>query len=263
MDMMFTNRVTVVTGSGQGIGKVIALRFASEGSFVVIADINEENSQQTAKEIKDSYGLESLIIQVDVSDEEQVQHLMEKSYRHYNRIDFLVNNSGIAGVAKQIEEIALTEWERTMQINVNGVFLCCKHAIPYMKKKKEQRSIVNIASVTGKRPLIHRLPYATSKMAVIGLTRTLAAEVGPDNIRINSICPGAILGERQQFVIENLAKAQGKTFEEVKREKLESSPLRSFVDPKYVAGMAAFLCSDDAAVITGQDLNVSAGVVMY
>lgn len=260
---MFTNRVCVVTGSGQGIGKVIALRFAREGSFVVIADINEENSLQTAKEIKDVYGQECLIVKTDVSDEKQVQQLMEKSFQYCNRIDFLVNNSGIAGVAKKTEEILLEEWETTMQLNINGVFLCCKYAIPFMKDREEQRSIVNIASVTGKRPLINRLPYATSKMAVIGLTRTLAAEVGPDNIRVNSICPGAILGERQQFVIESLAKARGKTFEEVKQEKLESSPLRSFVDPKYVAGMAAFLCSDDAAMITGQDINVSAGAVMY
>jgi NAD(P)-dependent dehydrogenase (short-subunit alcohol dehydrogenase family) len=260
---MFTKCVSLVTGSGQGIGKVIALRFASEGSFVVIADLNEENAVQTAKEIKDTYGLESLIVKTDVSDEEQVQQLMEKSYKCYNRIDFLINNSGIAGVAKKTEEIHLKEWQATMQVNVNGIFLCCKHAIPFMKNREMQRSIVNIASVTGKRPLINRLPYATSKMAVIGLSRTLAAEVGPDNIRVNSICPGAILGERQQFVIENLAKAQGKSFEEVKQEKLESSPLRSFVDPKYIAGLATFLCSNDAAMITGQDINVSAGVVMY
>jgi len=260
---MFSNLVSIITGSGQGIGKAIALRFASQGSLVVIADINEENSIQTAKEIRDTYGLETLVVKVDVGVEDQVQKMMETSYKWKDRIDFLINNSGIAGVSKQTEEIHIDEWDNVLKINVNGVFLCCKHAIPFMKNRNKQRAIVNIASVTGKRPLINRLPYATSKMAVIGLSRTLATEIGPYNIRVNSICPGAILGERQQFVNKSLAKAKGRSIEEVKQEKLESSPLRSFVDPKYVAAMVSFLCSDDAAMITGQDINVSAGVVMY
>jgi NAD(P)-dependent dehydrogenase (short-subunit alcohol dehydrogenase family) len=166
------------------------------------------------------------------------------------------------GPVKNIEEISLEEWEGTMAVNLRGIFLCCKYAIPPMKIRKKG-SIVNISSVTGKRALTQRTPYATSKMGVIGLTRTLAAEVGKWKIRVNAVCPGAVTGKRQDQVYEGIMKFSGKTMEQVIAERVEISPLRSFVDPKYVAAIVAFLCTEDAAMMTGQDINVSAGAVMY
>jgi len=130
-------------------------------------------------------------------------------------------------------------------------------------KKQEKGSIVNIASITGKRPLTQRLPYAASKMGVIGLTRTLAAEVGKFNIRVNAVCPGAVEGPRLKRVFEGIMKYSGKSWDQVVAERLESTPLKTLIDPIYIAAVVAFLCSEDAAMMTGEDVNVSAGDVMF
>lgn len=179
-----------------------------------------------------------------------------------NRIDILVNNAGVAGPTKNIEDVAAAEWEETMAVNLRGVFFCCKHVIPVMKKQKKG-SIVNICSMAGKRPLAQRTPYATSKMAMIGLTRTLAAEVGEWKIRVNAICPGAVVGSRQKQMYENIMQTSGKTWDEVVRERIAASALKTFIDPEHIAAVVAFLCSEDAAMMTGQDINVTAGTVMY
>jgi NAD(P)-dependent dehydrogenase (short-subunit alcohol dehydrogenase family) len=259
--MRLENQIAIVTGGGQGIGQQISLRLAEEGARVVIADINEAGSRETADMIAKT-GRDARVIPTDVSSETQVAKLIQETLNGEGRIDILVNNSGIMGPVKNIEEISLEEWEGTMAVNLRGIFLCCKYAIPPMKIRKKG-SIVNISSVTGKRALTQRTPYATSKMGVIGLTRTLAAEVGKWKIRVNAVCPGAVTGKRQDQVYEGIMKFSGKTMEQVIAERVEISPLRSFVDPKYVAAIVAFLCTEDAAMMTGQDINVSAGAVMY
>lgn len=260
--MRLENQIAIVTGGGQGIGQQIALRLAAEGAVVVIADINESGSRETAVLIAQSGGREAQVILTDVSSEKQVADLVRTTLARERRIDILVNNSGIMGPVKGIEDISVEEWDETMAVNLRGVFLCCKHVIPQMKTQ-EKGSIVNISSVTGKRPLIQRAPYAASKMGVIGLTRTLAAEVGQWKIRVNAVCPGAVSGKRLDQVYEGIMKHTGKTREQVIAERVGTTPLRSFVDPRYIAAMVAFLCSEDAAMVTGQDINVSAGAVMY
>lgn len=260
--MRLENQIAVVTGGGQGIGQQISYRLAEEGAVVVIADINETGSNETADAITRSGGRKPLVLPTDVTSEKQVADLVETTLRKANRLDILVNNSGIMGPVKAIEEISMEEWDATMAVNLKGVFLCCKHAIPQMKRQAKG-SIVNISSVTGKRPMIQRAPYAASKMGVIGLTRTLAAEVGKWKIRVNTICPAGVSGERIDRVYEGIMKATGKTYEAVIAERIAVSPLQSFVDPKYVAAVVAFLCSEDAAMMTGQDINVSGGAVMY
>jgi NAD(P)-dependent dehydrogenase (short-subunit alcohol dehydrogenase family) len=259
--MRLENQIAIVTGGGQGIGQQISLRLAEEGARVVIADINEAGSRETADMIAKT-GRDVRVIPTDVSSETQVAKLIQETLNREGCIDILVNNSGIMGPVKNIEEIRLEEWEATMAVNLRGIFLCCKYAIPPMKIRKKG-SIVNISSVTGKRALTQRTPYAASKMGVIGLTRTLAAEVGRWKIRVNAVCPGAVTGKRQDQVYEGIMKFSGKTREQVIAERVEVSPLRSFVDPKYVAAIVAFLCTEDAAMMTGQDINVSAGAVMY
>lgn len=260
--MRLQKQIAIVTGGGQGIGEQIAIRLAEEGATVVIADINEKGSWATAEAICRKGGPQAKVVPTDISQESQVQRLMQEALAIDQRIDILVNNSGIMGPVKHLEDILLEEWEETMAVNVRGMFLCCKHAIPAMKKQG-RGSIVNIGSITGKRPLTQRTPYAASKMAVIGLTRTLAAEVGKWKIRVNTICPGGITGPRQDRVFEGIMKFSGKTMEQVRTERAEAAPLKSFVDPKYIAGAVAFLCSEDGALITGQDLNVCAGTCMY
>jgi NAD(P)-dependent dehydrogenase (short-subunit alcohol dehydrogenase family) len=260
--MRLENQIAIVTGGGQGIGQQIALRLADEGAVVFIADINESGSKETADLIARSGGREARVLPTDVSSEKQVADLIRATLDQEHRIDILVNNSGIMGPVKNIEDISVEEWDATMSVNLRGMFLCCKYVIPQMKIQ-EKGSIVNISSVTGKRPLIQRTPYAASKMGVIGLTRTLAAEVGQWKIRVNAVCPAGVTGKRLDQVYEGIMKLTGKTREQVIAERVGATPLRSFVDPKYIAAMVAFLCSEDAAMMTGQDINVSGGAVMY
>jgi NAD(P)-dependent dehydrogenase (short-subunit alcohol dehydrogenase family) len=260
--MRLEKQCAIVTGGGQGIGEQIALRLGREGAVVVIADINLGGAQKTAEAIVANGGREARVIPTDISKEAQVIALVQSVLDIEGRIDILVNNSGIMGPVKNLEDITLEEWRATMAVNLDGMFLCCKHVIPPMKRQGGG-CIVNISSVTGKRPLIQRTPYATSKMGVIGLTRTLAMEVGKWKIRVNAVCPGAVTGPRQELVYEGIMKFTGKSREQVMLERAELSALKTFVDPRQVAAVVAFLCSEDAAMMTGQDLNVSAGAVMY
>ena len=260
--MNLKNQISIVTGGGQGIGREIALRLAQEGAVVVIGDINEQGSHETAAMIAKNGGPKAVVILTDITYEDQVVRLINGTMDIAKRIDILVNNSGVMGPVKNIEDITMKEWEETMAVNVTGMFLCCKHTIPIMKNQGKG-SIVNISSITGKRHLTQRTPYAASKMAVIGLTRTLAAEVGKWKIRVNAICPGGITGERLDRVFEGIMKYTGKSREQIVAERTEATPLKTLVHPKYVAALVAFLCSEDAAMMTGQDINVSAGAVMY
>ncbi len=254
--------VAIVTGGGQGIGRAIAVRLAQEGARVVVADVDTAGAEATAALIKESGGPPALSIPTDVADESQVLALVRQAAALDERIDILVNNAGIMGPVKAVEDIGVDEWTATFAVNLTGTFLCCKHVVPRMKQQRSG-SIVNIASVTGKRPLTHRSPYAASKMGVIGLTRTLAAEVGPWKIRVNAVCPGAVTGPRQDKVYEGIARFSGKPLTQVRAERAELAALKTFVDAKDVAAVVAFLCSADAAMMTGQDVNVSAGAVMY
>jgi NAD(P)-dependent dehydrogenase (short-subunit alcohol dehydrogenase family) len=260
--MRLNGKIAIVTGGGQGIGEQIALRLGRDGAVVVIADINTAGGRRTAEAIVAQGGRAARVIPTDISDERQVIALVGGVIEIGGGIDILVNNSGIMGPVKNIEDISLEEWRATLAVNLDGMFLCCKHVVPVMKRQGGG-SIVNISSVTGKRPLTQRTPYATSKMGVIGLTRTLATEVGRWRIRVNAVCPGAVTGPRQDRVYEGIAKFSGKSLKEVKAERAELSALKSFVDPQHVAAVVAFLCTEDAAMMTGQDLNVSGGAVMY
>lgn len=258
----FDGKVVVITGGGQAMGEQFVMRFAREGAHVVVADIIQEKGDEVVAKL-DRLGLpEAVFCRTDVTDEGMIRETVAKAHAWKGKIDFLVNNSGIMGPVKAVEEISREEWDATFAVNMTGMFLCTKHVLPIMRQQ-QHGSIVNVASVTGKRPLPLRSPYAATKMAVIGFTRTVAEEAGPDGIRVNAVCPGAITGGRQTAVLEGIAKARGIPYEEVVRSRLQSIPLREFIDPSEVAGVVAFLCSDDACKMTGQDLNVSAGAVMY
>ena len=260
--MRLDGAIAIVTGAGQGIGQHIALRLAQDGALVCIVDINLDGLKETEEMITKANAKKPAIILTDVSREGEVEPMVKEALKIADRVDILVNNAGIMGPVKNVEDILVEEWEQTMAVNLRGMFLCCKHVVPIMKRQK-RGCIVNIASVTGKRPLTQRLPYATSKMGVIGLTRTLAAEVGEWNIRVNSVCPGAVEGSRLKKVFEGIMKYSGKTWDQVVSERLESTPLRRLIHPKDIAAVVAFLCSEDGAMITGEDVNVSAGDVMF
>ncbi len=260
--MGMDTRVAIVTGAGQEIGRHIACRLAADGFHVAVIDLNLEKSQETVRGIEERYGGSAQALQADVTSIEEVDRAVAAVNAARNRIDVLVNNAGVPGPVKETEEITLEEWRHTLDVNLTGAFICCRQVIPMMKRQASG-VIVNIASVSGKRPMPLRLPYAVSKMGLIGFTRTLAAEVGKWNIRVNSVCPGSVIGPRQKLVFEGIMKATGRSWDEVAKDKAESAALKRFVDPKDVAAVVSFLAGDDSRIMTGQDINVCAGAVMY
>lgn len=251
-------KIAVVTGAGQGIGKSIASALSENGAKIVLASRNLENLETTASEINS----DSLIVQTDVSNETSVQNLVETVRTEMGSVDILVNNSGVAGPTKPCEEITLEEWEDCFSVNMTGMFLVSKYVIPLMKEKRYGR-IINISSMSGKRPLPNRTPYTSSKMAVIGFTRTLAFELGEFGITVNSICPGATAGPRIDSVIQNMSESFQTTFEEAKKTFTDPSALKTLVTPEDHAALCVFLASDDSVRMTGQDINLTGGLIWY
>ena len=259
--MELHDKIAVVTGGGRGIGRAIALAYAREGAELVLAARSKEALEET-KAMVEALGRRALVVPTDIRQEESVRDLAEQTISAFGRLDILVNNSGVAGPSATLWEISPADWEGTFAVNVTGTFLCCRAFLPSMIERRSG-CIVILSSMTGKRPLYARTPYAASKIALVGLARTLAWEVGPCGIRVNTISPGPVEGERIEWVIRKQAEAQGISLEEARRQFTSSSPLVRLIPASDVAEAAVFLASDKAASITGEDLNVSAGTVMY
>ena len=251
----------IVTGGGRGIGQAICVELANQGFDVVVADIDDGAMDETVALIEDE-GQTGLPVYTDLGDEASIESTIDTVVEKLGSVDVLVNNAGIAGPTTPCEEVATDEWRQTIAVNLTGPFTMCRAVLPYMKDAGYGR-IVNIASVTGKRPLVNRTPYAATKMGLIGFTRTLAAEVGEHDINVNAVCPGSVDGPRIRSVFEKQAEANGQTYEEVRGDVEAESARGELVQREDVADLVSFLCSDEADRITGQDINVSAGKVMY
>jgi NAD(P)-dependent dehydrogenase (short-subunit alcohol dehydrogenase family) len=261
MAMRLKGKRALVTGGGRGIGRAIALRCAAEGADVALAARSADQIEQVAGLIE-AEGRRALPIKTDLRDRDQVEKLAETVTAELGGVDLLVNNSGIAGPMEVLWEADPVQWEETIDVNLNGTFRCCHAFVPGMIARGDG-SIVVIGSVTGKRPLHGRTPYAASKLALVGLVRTLAWELGEHGVRVNLISPGAVSGERIETVIEGQAKTKRVTLEQAREELASGSPLKRFVEPEHVAEAVVFLGADTGASITGEDLNVSAGLAMY
>ena len=261
MSISMDGKVAIVTGTSRGIGQELVRQFARSGAQVVFCARRPEPLRSLEAELERE-GRSVKGIATDVTRPEEVASLVGKTLDRYGRIDVLVNNVGIAGPTKAIEDTELAEWNDTLAGNLTSTFLCLRAVVPVMKKIGGG-SVVNIGSATGKRPLAFRIGYAAAKMGIIGLTRTAAEELGPQNIRVNCICPGAVDGERLDEIISGQANQRGVTAEQIKKAVTGQSPLRALVQAEDVARMALFLGSDLSQHMTGQDINVTAGIVMY
>ncbi len=259
--MKLDGKVVVVTGAGRGIGREIALTCAQEGGSLVLAARSVEALGETADEIEAAGG-QAQVVQTDVSDPEAAAFLASQALSRWGRVDALVNNSGIGGPSAPLWEVQPEDWEQTFAVNVTGVFLCCRALLPSMIEH-QSGSIINIGSMTGKRPLLNRTTYSASKAALIGLTRTLAMESGPHQVRVNLVSPGLVAGERIQWVFEQQAASQGRDADDIRADLEEITPLKRLVTAEDVARTVVFLASDESAGITGADVNVTAGLVMY
>jgi NAD(P)-dependent dehydrogenase (short-subunit alcohol dehydrogenase family) len=246
--MDFTGRKVLVTAGAAGIGRAIANRFRGLGAEVMVTDIDPE-AVDAAKQ--DGFG----VALSDVSDEAQVRSLMQEVRSRLGGLDVLVNNAGIAGPTGPIETLDTDAWKATFDVNVHGQFFCIKHALPLLKEAKDA-SIVNLSSAAGRLGMAGRSPYSASKWAVVGLTKTLAIELGPEGIRANAICPGAVNGPRIDSVIEAKARMLGRPVGEVSALYRRQSSLERLIEAEDIANMAVFLASDLARNVNGQAMAV-------
>jgi NAD(P)-dependent dehydrogenase (short-subunit alcohol dehydrogenase family) len=254
---MSDSRVAVVTGGGKGIGRCIALRLARDGSKVAVAGRSRPELEQIAREIQDQGG-QAIAVVTDVSRADQVRALIDRSHADLGPISILVNNAGIAGPTAPVAQVRREDWDEVLAVNLTGALLCCQAVLPDMIHRGSGK-IINISSVAGKVAYALRSPYAVSKWGMIGLTLTLAKEVGPANIQVNAICPGPVAGERLQRVVERRARELGRPPAEIEREYVQATALQRMVQPEEIAALVAFLASNEADNITGQAIDVSAG----
>ena len=248
-EMRLKDRVTIVTGAGQGIGEAFAQKLAGEGAKVVVADMNDEKAQAVATHLT-AKGYDALAVKTDVSEEEDIRALARTVLERYGRIDVLINNAAIFSTikTKPIEEITVEEWDRLMGVNLRGMFLCSKGVIPHMKAQRKGK-IINISSATvfmGKPYYIH---YVTSKAGVIGFTRALARELGEFNINVNCITPGYTKTEVPR----------GTTTAEQLTAIINHQCIKRIGTPGDLTGAMIFLASDESDFMSGQIVNVDGG----
>ena len=244
----------LITGAGSGIGKVMAQHFEKAGARIWICDADTNNLVQSFKENPGWNG-----IQCDVSNENQVDQLFEEMKDSFGGLEILVNNAGIAGPTAPVEKIDPDEWRRSVGVNLNGAFYCTRLATPLLKNSPKA-SIINISSVAGRLGFARRLPYASTKWAMIGFTESLAKELGPSGIRVNALLPGIVEGPRIEGVFQARAESEGVPYEEVRDRVLNNVSMKRMVSAGDVAEMAVFLCSEAGKNISGQSISVCGNV---
>lgn len=252
----FEGRVAIVTGAGSGIGKEIALDFLRSGAQV--AGVGRRSGTHSSLKDFRSFGKQFVWICTDVSREAAVRRMVQQVLKKYGKVDFLVNNAAVRGPTAPVASLGAREWQKVIDINLTGAFLCARECLKAMIPRKQGR-IVNISSTAGRTAYPLRASYAASKWGLIGFTLTLAQEAGPDNILVNAVCPGPVEGDAIDEVIAARAQATGLPARKVREKYLRSAALGRMATTEDVSDMVLFLCSDRAKAITGQAIDVSAG----
>lgn len=249
--MELKDKVAIITGGGTGMGKATALLFASEGAKVVVAGRREQPLKETVEEILNLGGKATYVL-TDITNSLQVQNLFAETENKFGKIDILFNNAGIFICGKQAHEFTEDEWDNTLNVNLRGMILCSKYIVPYMKKN-HYGVIINCTSVSGR--VAHRMqaPYNVSKAACEMLTKIMALELGPDNIRVNSICPSMTETDMAAGAIASRG-----------REAIaKDHPLNRMGQPKDIAYAALYLASERASWVSGISLPVDGGTSAY
>ncbi len=257
--MRLQDKVAIVTGAGAGVGKAIALRYAREGAQVVVAEIDEATGEQTTVEITTAGG-RAAFLRTDTSNLNDIDALVARTVERFGRLDILLNN---AGVTRKLDffEVSEADWDWIHAINAKGVFFCMQAAARQMAKSRSGR-IINIASIAGKGFRgTSNVAYAGSKGAVIAMTRIAAAQLARFDVNVNAICPGVTRTAMYDRIIKGVAEREKISEAEALARMDAAIPLRRSNTPDDIAGMAAFLASDDARNITGQSFNVDGGIM--
>lgn len=249
MEKIFSGKVALVSGGSFGIGRATAIAFSARGAKVAIADYAEDPNEETIKQIKALNG-EVLFIKCDVSKSNEVEAMFAKIITTFGKLDFAFNNAGIEGVSAPTQDCTEENFDRTIAINLKGVWLCMKNEIPLMLQQ-EKGAIVNCASVAGLIGFPGLPAYVATKHAVIGLTKTAALENAKQNIRVNAVCPGVI----QTAMIDRIT---GKD-KEAEKQFIGMEPMGRMGQPAEVAEAVMWLCSDAASFVTGHAMTVDGG----
>ena len=240
----------LVTAGANGIGLAIARAFASEGAMVHVCDV--DTAALSALKMSDPSFTQTVC---DVSDRAAVEVLFAEMIKTLGGLDTIVNNAGVAGPTSKVEDMNPEDWDRCLDICLTGQFNCIRHAVPLLRKSKNA-SIVNISSAAGRLGFAMRAPYAAAKWGVIGFTKSLSIELGPDNIRVNAILPGLVAGERQRRVLESKAQQRGISFAEMERTAFSYTSIKDYVTPQQIADQIVFMCSPKGRTISGQAISV-------
>jgi NAD(P)-dependent dehydrogenase (short-subunit alcohol dehydrogenase family) len=245
----------LVTAAAAGIGRAIATAFITNGARVHICDLADDRLAECKAALP-----EIGITRADVADPSQVDRLFDEAVAHLGGLDVLVNNAGIAGPTGPVEDLDPAEWDRTIAVNLNSQFYCARRAVPLLKAAAATNgkggAIINISSNAGLFGYPLRTPYAASKWAIIGLTKSLAMELGSFGIRVNAICPGPVEGPRIDRVIAARAESRGVSFDEMRETYLQINSLHTFIQAEEIGNLALFLCSDLGRKISGQALAI-------
>lgn len=255
----FENQVVMITGAANGIGKACAQRFAQEGAFVACLDVTDELNQAIAEEVR-SLGMGAIALHCDVTDPESIKAAVDTVMEKWGRVDVLVASAGIYTGAPLVE-VTLKQWSRLIDINLTGVFLSNQAVAPIMMKQKSG-SIINISSMAGKTSWPASAEYSASKSGVIGLTRSVAMELAPYGATANSVCPGNTLTDMVRGVAGKVGAMDGMTGEEWLQMRANDCPMKRLAEPWEMAGVVAFLASEDSRYLTGQAIEVDGGLVM-
>jgi NAD(P)-dependent dehydrogenase (short-subunit alcohol dehydrogenase family) len=242
-------RVLVTAGAG-GIGLAIARAFAAEGARVHVCDVDDSALAALAS----SDGAITRT-RCDVSDRAAVKTLFAEAAGKLGGLDVLVNNAGVAGPTSKVEEMNPEDWDRCLDICLTGQFNCTRLAVPLLRQSKNA-SIVNISSAAGRLGFAMRAPYAAAKWGVIGFTKSLSIELGPDNIRVNAILPGLVAGDRQRRVLEAKAQQRGISYAEMERTAFSFTSIKQYVTPGQIADQIVFMCSPRGRTISGQAISI-------
>lgn len=270
-------KVALVTGAGRrgGLGEAICLRLAAAGARIVVTDLGTgrammeagnigttDEMEAVAARVREA-GSEAIAVALDVCDETQAEAAVRRAVESFGRLDILVNNAGIGYLISPLVDTPAERWRTVLEVNLTGAFLCTKAAARQMIEQGQGGRVVNIASQAAKSGHRHMAAYTASKHGMVGLTRSAAMELGPHGITVNAVCPNHVTTGLGAVQNEYFARLNGQTVPEYLAAMRERIPMRRVGLPSDTAGAVAFLCSDEAAYITGEAMNVSGGVEMH
>lgn len=254
---LLDGKVAIITGAGRGIGEVTAQIFARAGARMTLAARTGPEVEKVAAGITEMGG-EALPVVTDISDPSSVDAMVKATLARFGTVDILINNAAIPGKDAFVEDASLEQWEQAIKVDLFGTFNCCHSVVPEMKRKRSGRIII-LSSTAIHNPIVRKTHYVAAKTGLVGLTRTLALELAPHNITVNTVTPGAVDGQLLVNYMKRLAGEQGKPYEEYRRQFEAPIPMKRFVQPEDIANLELFLCSDLAGNITGVEIPVDGG----